>query len=181
MSSSASVSQQLCLHCGLCCNGVLFKDVELQPGDDPIGLAALGLPLQNGKAKSQNLKIGFPQPCVALCSGNRCRIYAGRPSRCRQFECSLFKAVHAGKVKTTVALRTIRNARRRADRVRQLLDELGDGEAHIALSIRFKRMTRRLESAVPDEATADLYGQLTLAMHDLNALLRREFYPDPAD
>ena len=36
---------QLCLACGLCCNGALFKDVKLQSGDDPEQLASLGLPL----------------------------------------------------------------------------------------------------------------------------------------
>jgi len=34
---------QLCPNCGLCCNGVLFADVELRAGDDAGRLAELEL------------------------------------------------------------------------------------------------------------------------------------------
>ncbi|MEI2724527.1 MAG: hypothetical protein V9H26_13620 [Verrucomicrobiota bacterium] len=36
---------RLCPACGLCCNGVLFGDVELQRGDDAKQLAELGVDL----------------------------------------------------------------------------------------------------------------------------------------
>src|SRR5438132_2396309 len=41
------VAEDLCLECGLCCNGVIFADVRLQPGDDPKRLKALGLAVAN--------------------------------------------------------------------------------------------------------------------------------------
>ena len=68
---SEASAQSLCLACGLCCNGVLFKDVELREGDDAAKLKSLGLPLEQLKRKRR-----FPQPCAALCADNRCRIYA---------------------------------------------------------------------------------------------------------
>ncbi len=37
---------QLCPNCGLCCNGVLFADVELRKGDDAKRLMKLGLSLE---------------------------------------------------------------------------------------------------------------------------------------
>ena len=37
---------QLCPACGLCCNGVLFADVELQPGDNAGRLIDLGMALK---------------------------------------------------------------------------------------------------------------------------------------
>ena len=172
MNASDSVAQQLCLACGLCCNGVLFKDVELQPSDDAGRLASLGLPLRNRQSK-------FPQPCAALCADNRCRIYADRPARCRQFECALFKSVAAGETPVAAALRTIRLARQRAERVRTLLRALGDTSEQVALSLRFKRLRRRIESTPPDDATAETYADLTLAVQDLNVLLAQSFYPDP--
>ena len=177
----ASISQRLCLSCGLCCNGVLFKDVELQPGDDPEVLRALGSPvqaaptsIQNPKSKIQNSK--FPQPCVAL-EGCRCRIYARRPARCRQFECLLFKAVQAGQVEVPAALRDIRKALRQADEVRRLLRELGDRDEQTPLDLRFKRTRQRLENGLGDDQIADLSSHLSLAVHQLNLLLREKFYP----
>lgn len=158
----------------MCCNGVLFKDVELQPGDDSAKLKRLGLPF----AKSRALK--FPQPCAAL-DCRRCGIYADRPSRCRDFECALLKAVAAGETEVAGALRVIRDAQRRAEKVKRLLRELGDADESRALSLRFKQMNRRFETLAFDETMTDKFGELTLAVHDLNLLLRVKFYPAPGD
>jgi Fe-S-cluster containining protein len=179
MNAPCSVAQQLCLSCGLCCNGVLFKDVELQPGDDADQLAALGLPVSNPKPGIRNPKSKFPQPCAALCADNRCHIYKERPVRCRQFDCALLKSVATGDTTVPAALRTIRLAGQRAEKVRRLLRALGDANEQVALSLRFKRLRRRIESAPPDDAVAETYADLTLAVQDLNHLLARSFYPVP--
>lgn len=171
VTTSVSVAEQLCLKCGLCCNGALFKDVQLQSTDDAARLKALGLPLETRRGLCR-----FNQPCAAL-DGCRCRIYAERPARCRDFECALFKAVSGGRLEAAVALRTVRLARGRAARVRRLLHELGDPDEHLALSVRFRRTTKRIEMGDCDTKTAKLYGQLTLAVHDLNVLLSGAFYP----
>jgi hypothetical protein len=178
MNAPDSVAQQLCLTCGLCCNGVLFKDVELQPGDDAARLKSLGLSVRNPQSAIRNPKSKFPQPCAALCEDNRCRIYAERPARCRQFECARFKSVAAGATSVAAALRTIRLARQRAERVRTLLRALGDTNEQVALSLRFKRLRRRIESTPLDDATAETYADLTLAVQDLNLLLAESFYPE---
>lgn len=175
MPSADSITDALCLACGLCCNGVLFKDVELQPSDDVKRLAAADLRLK-AHARASKSKMKFPQPCAALCRDNRCRIYADRPTRCRQFECLLFQATARGEVEIPAALRTIRTAHRRANAAVDLLRRLGDENEAIALSLRFQRTQRRLERALPDEETAALYSDLTLAVHDLNLLLREKFY-----
>jgi Fe-S-cluster containining protein len=168
---------QLCPECALCCNGVLFKDVELQPGDDAEKLESLGLPISETKTrKSPIVNRKFPQPCAAL-TGCRCRIYADRPARCRQFECALLKSVHAGETEVAVALRVIRRTRQRADQVRALLREIGDVDEALALSLRFKRTRRRVEASPPDDASAEIFSRLTLAVHDLNLLLSGKFYP----
>jgi len=179
MNPPGSLAEQLCLTCGLCCNGVLFKDVELQPEDDAVRLKSLGLPVRIRHSSFVIRHSKFPQPCAALCGDNRCRIYAERPARCRQFECALFKSVAVGKTPVAAALRTIRTARQRADRVRSLLRVLGDTNEQVAFSLRFKRLRQRLESAPPDDATAENYADLTLAVQDLNHLLAQSFYPDP--
>ena len=188
MNSPGSLPEQLCLACGLCCNGVLFKDVELQPGDNAEHLRSFGLPVREARrvwrksgrslhSKPETRNPKFPQPCAALCAGNRCRIYAGRPARCREFECALFKSVAAGETELAAALKTIRATRLRADQVRRLLRALGDADEHLALSLRFKRTRRRLEAGGFDDASADAFGELTLAVHALNVLLGSRFYP----
>lgn len=171
--SKRSVSNQLCLSCGLCCNGVVFRDVKLQPNDDPDELRSLGLAvLGSGGARPAR----FLQPCKAL-EGCQCRIYADRPAYCRQFECGLFKSVLRGRTEPAEALRLIRAARRGAEKVRRLLRALGDADEGISLAVRFRRAAKRLKKASVAKEEAEIFGRLTLAMHDLNLLLSGKFYP----
>lgn len=169
---AANFVAQLCPNCAMCCNGVLFKDVELQSGDNATKLRSLGLPISKARVAK------FPQPCAAL-AGCTCRIYADRPVRCRDFDCALLQSVAAGETDASAALRVIRRTRERADKVRKLLRELGNHDEHVALSLRFQRTQRRLESIHLDDDTAEIFGQLTLAVHDLNLLLHGHFYPAP--
>jgi Fe-S-cluster containining protein len=172
---NASDSNQLCLECGLCCNGVIFAHGQLQPEDDAARLQSLGLELvKTRNPESETRK--FHQPCRAF-DGCRCKIYADRPKYCREFECVLLKDVQANRLETGAALRIIRDARRREEKVKRLLRELGDADEHVALSVRFRRMKRRMESSELDEENADRFGELTLAVHDLNVLLSGAFYP----
>ena len=169
------MAEELCLACGLCCNGVLFKDVELQPGDDAARLKSVGLPVRNPSSPQRPPK--FAQPCVALGADCRCRIYAERPARCRDFECALFKAVVEGRTDTAAALRLVRAARRRVARVGRLLGELGDTDEHVPLSVRFRRVMKRFETHAPDAEAAAVFSKLTVAMQRLNVVLSEKFYP----
>ena len=172
MMTSASVAEKLCLACGLCCDGALFRDVELQPDDDAARLVALGLPVERRKTQAR-----FPQPCAALCADQRCRVYSERPRHCRDFECALFQSVAAGRTRLTAALRLVATARQRAERVRRGLRVLGDADEPTALSVRFRRTAKRLETGATDAASADTFSRITLAFHRLNVLLSEKFYP----
>jgi Fe-S-cluster containining protein len=167
-----AAEQTLCLACGLCCNGVIFADVQLQSGDEAVRVQSLGLKLKSGGRCQPRLM----QPCEAY-DGSRCRIYAERPQYCSEFECLLLKSVKAGNMEPATALRIIGRAREQADKVCGLLRELGDSEETLSLGSRFRRTARRMESLEVDKTTADLHAQLTLAVHDLNRLLAESFYP----
>ncbi len=174
-----SEEQQLCLSCGLCCNGVIFADVHLQAGDDAGRLRELGLPLCGARKRtkmSESAALKFAQPCAAL-NGCACRIYPERPTYCRHFECLLLKGVKSGKVQRDAAVKIIREAQKRAERVRRLLRALGNKDEQVALSVRFRRTKRSVSRANLDKNTAAIYGELTLAVHDLNCLLSEAFYP----
>lgn len=186
---ACGASNELCLECGLCCNGVIFADVRLEPGDDAGRLRSLGLPVistnsglrSDAGGRNRKSKInpsGFQQPCAAL-GGCRCRIYADRPKYCREFECLLLKNVEAGLLETAAARRVIRTTLRRAEEVKRLLRKLGDADEQSALSLRFRRMKQRMESGIPDAENAEMFSRLTLAVHDLNLRLGEAFYPGP--
>ena len=145
-------AEQLCLACGLCCDGALFDNVRLVAGDDAAKLRALGLPVAVSRAKVPVAR--FPQPCAALCADRTCRVYANRPSQCRSFECGVFKDLQAGRIDFAAALRLVKQARRQVNHVRRLLRELGDTEEQRSLNERFRRTKQRLEAGGA-EADAD--------------------------
>jgi len=167
-------ANSLCLECGLCCNGVIFADVQVQAGDDAAGLQSLGLAFIKSKAGISK----FKQPCTAF-AGCQCNIYSQRPKYCREFECLLLKSVKCGHTEHAAASRIIRSALQRVKKVKRLLQELGDSEESLALGKRFRRIKRKLESGPLDENSAEKFGDLTLAVHDLNILLAEAFYPGP--
>ncbi|HRI12102.1 MAG TPA: YkgJ family cysteine cluster protein [Verrucomicrobiota bacterium] len=181
---TAADASDLCLTCGLCCDGTLFGDVELQAGDDRARLRALGLPVirsRSGRRPSRWL-----QPCPALGAGCRCAIYRERPLHCREFDCALLQSVKAGALEIADARRTIRQTRRRVETVKRLLRELGDTQEHDSLAKRFRRTRRRFENQelaeAPDrEERLDQLAALTMAVHELQFALRLAFYPDPGD
>ncbi len=151
----------------MCCNGVIFADVRLQPGDDPALMKSIGLQLSGDRS--------FKQPCSAL-EGCRCRVYENRPAHCRGFECRLLKRVQAGQFGAEVALGVIKGTQAKAEEIRDLFQALGDTDSHQALRTRFRRLQRRLEKVELSRETAEIYGRLTLAVHSLNLRISQWFY-----
>lgn len=173
-SGTVKLGEQLCGACGLCCDGTLFDLVKLEASDDAVKLKALGLPVTVSRSKAPVAR--FPQPCAALCEDRTCRLYADRPWQCRVFECGVFKDAKAGRITFAVALRLVKQARRRADKARRLLRELGDTEEHRALGERFHRISDRLESGNADPTANAKFADLSLVVHHLKLQTLNKFY-----
>jgi hypothetical protein len=169
MNAPSNPVSQLCPKCGLCCNGVLFADVELRKGDDVQRLAELGLSLVK-KGRQQS----FAQPCACF-DGKLCRVYAERPVRCRTFECGLLKRVQAGELGVDAALKTIAQAKRQVEKVCELLRCAGSDDEQLALSHRYGRAMSGPVDLSGGKASAGLPGKLMTTYRDLMQMLRRDF------
>lgn len=167
--AKAEVSSRLCAECGLCCNGVLFRDVELQPGDEAARLGALGLALTT---KSQQLR--FRQPCACF-EGKLCRIYNERPTRCRTFECRLLQRVQSGEVPFEAALTRIKRTRQQVEQALELLRQLGQRDEHLPLSRRYAKIMRQAIDLADDEERIENRAKLMIAVEGLMQVLHREF------
>ena len=164
-----SAITELCPQCGLCCNGVLFGDVELKRGDDAKRLASLGIELfAKGGRKA------FSQPCACF-DGSLCTIYADRPKQCRAFECRQVRLVGSGKVTIAAAKKNIREARRRADEVLRLVRECGDVNEAMPLNKRYAAVMARPMNLAEDETFIEQRGELMLAVGTLVEMLERDF------
>ena len=164
-----SVIGQLCPSCGLCCNGVLFGDVELQRGDDAKQLAAAGIMLVP-KGRKQI----FNQPCACL-AGGLCRIYAERPARCRAFDCRALQRVQRGKITLAAARQAVAEATRCSNEVLRLVRALGNPDESKPLSRRYATVMAQPMDLAGDEAQLELRAELMLAVGRLVEILEREF------
>jgi uncharacterized protein len=109
-----SDASSLCVSCGLCCNGVLFTNVGVEPFEVP-KLQALGQEVERGRGD----RLQFRQPCPHHHEG-RCGIYAERFLKCRTFRCALLKRVEAGEAGLAEARATVAQAHTMLARVTQL-------------------------------------------------------------
>ena len=158
----ATLTDALCLQCGLCCNGVIFADVRAEPGDPS--------PLFAGRQR-------VAQPCPAFAAGDcACAIYRERPRRCRQFECRQLRGVGTGEITVAAALRRIAKARRLAAKIEKHLIALGHNNVKLTLKRRFNQCQRSAEAGELDASQHGQLADLQLAFHQLNQLLAEEFY-----
>ena len=176
--SNSDLIQELCGACGLCCNGAIFADVQLQPRDKETRLRALGLEVKrasHGRGVSK-----FLQPCAAH-DGCRCLIYSERPSYCREFECALLKNVSSGNISRKRALSIIREAKGKLATINKLLARLENSDETLSHRARFNQVTREMKEKKSDQVKRAAFGELTLAVHELNVLIAASFYPGPRE
>jgi Fe-S-cluster containining protein len=166
-----SLPDTLCTRCGLCCDGSLFADVELAGRAEATGLEVMGLEIEDDEANGALLL----QPCLAL-QGKRCSIYAHRPQCCRTFECHLLQDVRRGTVGVERAEEQIAEARKRIERVRNLMAHLGQRDGHLPLSESCAEALARDADAVPqaDRKRAELEAMMSAVERSL----RKTFLDD---
>ena len=151
-------AERLCTACGMCCNGVLFEIVRLQPQDSLRDLERLGMEIYRKKKEPY-----FKQPCRFL-NGCSCTIYTARPTRCRHFECQQLKRLADGEITEADAMTKIIRAQSLVAKVLARLTELGDDAPQDSLDER----TRRVLELHPD-------ASLQTEVSALKTLLNREF------
>lgn len=166
-----SAASRLCAACGMCCNGVMFHSMRLQPSDSERKLESLGLKVKRRKGERHIL-----QPCPAH-DGVRCTIYAHRPERCRLFECRQLKGVEAAEITEAEALTKIEEAQRRVARVRELFRQAGDHRENKGFATRYA--TIFTEPLDPSPEAVILRDTLAGAMRELEGLLEKDFRIEP--
>ena len=142
--TTPSLTDTLCTHCGLCCDGSLFADVELTGRAEATSLEAVGMEIDDDEVGGALL----PQPCRAL-RGTRCGIYAHRPGCCQTFECRLLRDVRRGTVGVEQAGARIAETLERIRRVRRQVARLGQHDGRLPLKERCAEALGRDADAKP--------------------------------
>lgn len=169
--------ESICVSCGLCCDGTIFRNLELTDGDDCQTLEAVGVVLTRKDDRFVAL-----QRCAAL-DDTKCRVYAGRPQICRDFQCLLLQEHEAGEVDTAEALALIDKTIQLRDRVRAGVDSyLGPSAVPsggpISLDQRMRDVIAKIAAQPDPEAAESAQTATLMLMVSLRGRLRRSFARD---
>lgn len=93
-----SDSLNICLSCGICCDGTLIGFVQLDR-EELAGVKEI-MEIEEGYGNGF-----FLQPCKNYCDG--CSIYAQRPKQCNNFKCGLLNSVEQQELDFNLALEII--------------------------------------------------------------------------
>ena len=166
----ASLTNVLCVRCGLCCDGSLFADAELATRETT-ALEVLGLEIEDADKGEPALLL---QPCAAL-KGKRCSIYPHRPNCCRTFECRLLKQVGSGSISVDRAKEIIANTLKEVGRVKVLIAQLGQREERLPLKERFSEALALSSNITDDRHTNRKRADVKMAITRVQNLLQKTF------
>jgi uncharacterized protein len=145
-------SSELCLSCGMCCDGTLFGRVEMSAEE----AARLGKRVATAEGQ-------LVQPCRAL-EGLKCCVYADRPGVCRKFKCNVLLALESGEMPQWQAQAKVKHARLLEAELAKVLPKRRAGEpkgaAQRARESMRKSGREQLEDARANEALGALNGFL---------------------
>ncbi len=163
MKPDQPTSSDLCLACGLCCDGSLFESAKLHPGEEEL-VRSLGLKIMF----VDNTTLGFKQPCPAF--NSHCSVYEQRPQVCQKFRCKQLlrkdrgQPLHEGFAK-------ISRARAMQAELAALLPKPGEDKPSLA---EVKRQLRSL--ATPEARRTHLNFVLLATQYEM--FLRTHFLVD---
>lgn len=169
---SATDASNICIDCGMCCDGTLFSEVSVRPYDDFEMLTTKGLTI-----RPQGEELVFGLPCTEF-TGGRCAIYDCRPAVCRSYRCQLMRRVDQNEIGATEARELIVEVLVFRDRVRDSLHEAVAPDSPTPIG----EMRRRLRELIGAPAGSDgpVLDHAAL-MHEadtLGLLLSRHFLDD---
>ncbi len=159
----------ICIECGLCCDGTIFSFVPIEPEDDVGPLREVGAILETDETAR------FLQPCAAL-ELRCCSIYESRPSLCRAYRCALLKRVEAGEAEVEEARDIIATVIELRDRVRPTIEAMVNPRKQEAMVTLYSLMRAKLSEGADETPAADR-AALLLDIAALRVLLASQFDP----
>lgn len=169
---SPEKDQDLCLSCGLCCDGTIFRTVDIDDMATVLRHKSAGIAFDvideaSGKPK-------FKQPCTAY-QNRCCAIYADRPAACRIFECHLLHAYSKGRIDYASACETVRKAKDRRDEISRRTAELPLKSKNITFALYEEAyaLFRTLEAGELKRKCSDLILQIAALRFFISANFKR--------
>lgn len=159
-------SSNLCLSCGLCCDGTLIGFVQLDSDEIPAVKEVMDIEEANGQGF-------FLHPCNKYCDG--CTIYSKRPKQCALFKCGLLKSVEQKELDFDSAIETISVVKQKKDAIEQKLAalpfELKSGSFYFQM-VELKKLLQKIKS---ESSLTQSHLALISDLEQMDSLLLEKF------
>lgn len=153
MSDSTKAISDLCVCCGMCCDGTLFPYAFVRDEDDRQVAQHLGLTTSEIKDR-----LFFKMPCPHF--SGCCTVYdRPRPHTCSAFFCPPIKKYNRGEQTFEDAEQQVTLLRQHRDKLLQIASQFPELE-----NLHFRELRSKLEASGEDEAFVSKYGQLYLML-----------------
>lgn len=165
-------AKDLCLSCGVCCDGTLFTYVPVSE-DPPEQLAAAGLRVET----PDDAEPQFPLPCQAW-RGGCCQVYDLRPKVCREFRCRLLRKYEQEKISWSDATEIVRRAQRLRDHIRDAWATLEPDTASIGVAA-IQRQVPSHDDLKADRALMLRWAPVLMPLAKMRGLVQEYFSRTP--
>ena len=156
----------ICLSCGLCCDGTLIGFVELGKKEVPALREIMDI------EEGNNINI-FLQPCDKYCNG--CTIYADRPGNCIKFKCGLLNRVEQKDVTFESAVNTIELVKEKKAAIEKQMASLNIDLKSASFYLRMAELNKILHTPKFEEnLTAEHLNTIT-NIRQLKELITKKF------
>jgi len=159
-------SENICLACGLCCDGTLIGFVQLDKEEVPQVKKIMDIEETHGEGF-------FLHPCDKFCDG--CTVYADRPRQCSKFECGLLKSVDQKELTFNSASKTIKGVKEKKLIIEKQLETLQLDLQSQSFYFKMVEIKNLLKKNSLSSSLTNIHLELLSNIESLNSLLSYKF------
>ncbi|WP_339924570.1 hypothetical protein [uncultured Cyclobacterium sp.] len=161
-----SDSSNICLSCGICCDGTLIGFVQLDPEEVPRVKAFMEIEDEKGNGF-------FLQPCKKFCDA--CTVYSKRPSQCASFECGLLKSVDQKELEFDSAVEMVKVVKIKKVAIEEKLALSNIKLQSQSFYFKMVELNRLLRNKIADLSISQSQQELLSDIEELDNLVMKNF------
>jgi len=156
----------ICMSCGLCCDGTLIGFVTLNREEIPAIKQIMEIDEVDGHGF-------FLQPCKKYCDG--CTIYANRPKNCDKFNCELLKSAEQKELEFDSALEIINVVKQKKVVIEKMIAILKIELKSLSFYYKIVELKKVLQKIKPDSSRTPTHLELLSELQELDNVLLKNF------
>ena len=159
-------SLNICLSCGLCCDGTLIGFVQLYHEELPVLRELMDIEDSNGNGF-------FLQPCSKYCDG--CTIYSKRPKQCANFKCGLLKSLEQKELEFDSAIEMINMVKQKKIAIEKKIEILQIELQSQSFYFKMIELKKLLQKNKAEISLTKNHLELISDLNYLDNLLKKKF------